>query len=455
MKRIVAFILVAIMALALVACAPKTDAPAADAPAQDKPADAPAADAPAADEGGLPFEGRKLTISYSSSENNDAYQAQFDKFSELTGAEIEVEILSADSNEANNTIYLRAATGAMTDITKMTIGSMIENIDPENNIEDLAGYDFVNNITEGFIESATNHDGRLWATPANTANVAGIFFNKKVVEELGLPEPKTWDEFLANCKWIRENTDKDPVSNPYDGTAGKQIIFLSAIYYIRQEDPEFCEKYARQEASFATNAAAMRALQHYYDLAELGYQNAEPLATSLEDSARALAEGTAVYCICRTNIMSNVENVVPEARNDFGFIPVPDIDPNNRGVATWMPTGWILSKSCQDKELALALLEWLTTAEAAEAFCEGITPTGGFMLKDAKFPEDVAPAVIEAQEWASKSSSPVLDYLIPFRGVNLPDLLVLCGTGDEKPEVVAQLIDEDFALTARQNGYFQ
>ena len=82
MKKIVALFLVVIMAFMFAACAakpvadtPKEEAPAKDAEEAAKPAPE-KEEAPAA-ESDKPFAGRKLTISYSSSENNDAYQAVF------------------------------------------------------------------------------------------------------------------------------------------------------------------------------------------------------------------------------------------------------------------------------------------------------------------------------------------------------------------------------------------
>ena len=52
------------------------------------------------------------------------------------------------------------------------------------------------------------------------------------------------------------------------------------------------------------------------------------------------------------------------------------------GVATWMPVGWVLNKnvSSEKEECALALLEFLTTEEAVNAYCTKTTPTGAFML---------------------------------------------------------------------------
>lgn len=447
MKKIIALLLVLIMVLGLVACGAK--APAADTPA----ADAPAADAPAADDEEVSFEGKKITIAFATGDNIDAFQAQIDAFCAQYGCEIEVEYLTGDATENANTLFLRAATGNLPDIFKLSSGqSIITNLDPEANLVNLAGQPFLENISDAYLDVVTDDAGNVWSIPTETSNVAGVFYNKKVLADLGLEIPTTWAEFLETCQWIRDNTDMDPVTHPFDGAAGKQILYLAQYFYVQNEDPEFVYKYAEREINLHESPAFMRGLTKLYDLYEKGYQNDDPLSTSMEDSAMAICDGTAAFIICRTNLMSTVENVAPEKINDIGFFPMPDESADDQGVAVWMPTGWYLAQTCEEQELALKFFEYLTTAEAVEAYCSAVTPTGAFMLKTAVMPENVSVAVSEAQEWAATSSSPVMEYFLDFKGRNLPDLLAMVGTGELTPDEAITMIEDDFKLNAEQNG---
>ena len=452
MKKMLALLLALVMVLSLVACG-KAEAPAADAPA-DAPADVPA-DAPVQPDPEASYEGRTISMAFTSTEFNDAYLAQIAAFEEKYGCKVDVEILSSDSNEATNSIILRSSMGELPDIFRLSVGAVTLKLDPANTLVDLSGYDFVENISEAYIAAASDAEGHLYATPADTAKVAGVFYNKAVFNELGLEIPTTWDEFLDVCVWIRDNTDMDPVSNPFDGTAGKQIAFFNQFYYVHEENENWVDQYVAREMTMFDSPAWVRGLQRLEDMYELDIQNADPMSTSLEDSARAICDGTAAFVFCRTNILTSVMNVAPDKINDIGFFPLPDVDPNVRGVATWMPTGWHMAQTCEDKELAALLLEYLTTPEAVDVFCATITPTGPIMLKNVELPADVAPVVLEAQEWSNKAGWPVMEYFMSFYSVNLPDLLTMVLTGELTVEEAIPLIEADYELAAIQQGVWE
>ena len=175
------------------------------------------------------FEGVTLNIAHSTTgEVGDALQAQFDAFEELTGCEIEVELLSSDSEEAVYTLEVRAATGNLPDIFQSSIGAQLDKLDPAENIYDLSGQDWIReNVAASYLELVSDSEtGAVYCIPMTTSNVAGCLYNKTVYEELNLEIPTTWEEFLANCEIIKRQTDRIPVSTPYSDGAGAQILFF-------------------------------------------------------------------------------------------------------------------------------------------------------------------------------------------------------------------------------------
>lgn len=403
------------------------------------------------------YSGITLNVAHSTTgEVGDALTAEFELFEELTGCRVEIEQLSSDSEEVVTTLGVRAATGNLPDIWQNSVGAMLERIDPQENVYDLSGQDWLEeNVTSAYLDIVSDDEtGAVYGIPLTTSNVAGCFYNKAVYEELGLEIPTTWEELLANCEKIKSETDKVPVAAPYSDGAGAQIIFLAQYYYVHEEDPDFADKYTNREIELHESETYMRGLEKLADLYNNGYQSEDPLELTFEDSAIQLAEGEAVMTFSRTNFMATLANVAPDKINEIGFFPLPDIDSEVVGVATWMPVAWCMNKNIdsEKEEAALALMEFLTTGEAVEAYCTKTSPTGAFMLNGVELPDTISDAVKEAQEWVSKASTPVMEYTCMIKGSNMVTILRMLETGEYTPQEAIAEIESDNAIDAQQKG---
>lgn len=81
------------------------------------------------------------------------------------------------------------------------------------NLDDyVAEWDEWDNFFENIKEGVTSEDGSVYGIPATTDS-RGIWYNKAVFEEAGLPEdwqPENWDEILEAAEAVRDNTDAVP-----------------------------------------------------------------------------------------------------------------------------------------------------------------------------------------------------------------------------------------------------
>ena len=90
------------------------------------------------------FSGITLNLAHSTTGDvSDAFDAQFAAFEELTGCKIEVEHLSSNADENENTILVRAATGNLPDIWQNSVGAKLQNVSPQENVYDLSGQDWI------------------------------------------------------------------------------------------------------------------------------------------------------------------------------------------------------------------------------------------------------------------------------------------------------------------------
>ncbi|MFT3982852.1 MAG: extracellular solute-binding protein [Lachnospiraceae bacterium] len=457
-KKALSLLLAAAMTVSLCACG-NTQAKATDSSedASAEAAEASGEETAATDSadaaGTKSYEGVTLNIAHSVTDStSDSFDAQFAAFEEKYGCNIEVEHLSSDADEMESVILVRAATGNLPDMWLNSVGAKLDAVSPAENCYDLSNEDWMKERVNGsYLDIVTDQEsGAVYGIPSKPSNVAGVFYNKEVYEKLGLSIPATWEEFLANCAVIKESTEIDPVMSQYSNASGCQILFLSQYYYAQQANPEFASQYTNKELELHDSPEYMRGLSKMYDIWENEYQNDNPLEISWEDAALAVLEGSAAHIFCRTNIMSTVETVNPEAVENVGFFPLPDEDPSVLGVASWMPEAWCISKNSPNADLALLLAEYLTSKEAIDEYCTKTTPTGAFMLNGIELPDNVSSAVREAQEWNEQASSPVMEYFSSIKGANMATILSMVGTGQYTPEEAIAEIEADNAIDAQQ-----
>lgn len=81
------------------------------------------------------------------------------------------------------------------------------------NLDDyVAEWDEWDNFFENIIEGVVSEDGSVYAIPATTDS-RGIWYNKTVFEEAGLPEdwqPENWDDILEAAEAVRDQTEAIP-----------------------------------------------------------------------------------------------------------------------------------------------------------------------------------------------------------------------------------------------------
>ena len=116
--------------------------------------------------------------------------------------------------EGDNIVKTRLATGEMADVFNYNSGSLFQALNPATTLADLSDLPNQANVLDSFKSVVTSSDGVVRGVPFGAAMGGGIFYNKKLYEELGLSVPKTWEEFMANNAKIKE-AGKVPVAQTY------------------------------------------------------------------------------------------------------------------------------------------------------------------------------------------------------------------------------------------------
>lgn len=396
------------------------------------------------------FEGKVLTMMMSMSESNATagYYAQIEAFEKKYNCKVDVEAIPG-GDEGENLKLVRLATNALADVFMSSVGAKLDEYNPPENLLDISGEAWSMNIAEGYRTVAT-YGGGVYATPSDTSNAAGVLYNKRVFEEQGLEVPLTWDEFIKTCDKLLE-AGIVPIAAPYSRTTNTQIPFLMNYFYVVQENPDFADQYTNREIDLDESPAFVRGLQKLHDMAK--YLNEDFRSTGMDECSLMLGEGTAAMMVIRTNILTTMETNYPQGIPDIDFFPLPDLDPDNRGISYWLPMGWVISKQAKEPELAKAWCEFVTSEEGVAAYTSVVVPAGTFPLTSAKMPSTAYPALVTAQEWVSKSSTPVMEYFSRIKGPNQATITSMVSAGELDAQEAVKQIMEDNVIDAQQKGF--
>lgn len=360
--------------------------------------------------------------------------------------------LRAVGGEGDNIIKTRLATGEMSDIFLYNSGSLLQALRPSRTLEPINDIANFSNILSSFTSTVSDDKGNVYAVPIQTAGAGGIFYNKRVYEELGLEVPKTWQEFIDNCAIIAEKSKVAPIAQTYRDTWTSQLIVLSDFYNVQAENPNFATDYTNNKAKFATTPAALRSFEKLQQVSEAGYFNDYYGAATYNDGLNMVAKGEAAHYPMLTVAIPSINLNTPEHIQDVGFFAQPGDDANKNGLTVWMPAGYYIPKESNHKKEAKAFLNYIATVDACNVMTKAIGANGPYLIKGCTLPKNVFPAVKDMLPYFQEEgrTAPALEFLSPIKGPMLEQLTVEVGSGIRTAQSAAELYDQDVAKQARQ-----
>lgn len=353
--------------------------------------------------------------------------------------------------EGDNIVKTRLATGEMTDIFWYNSGSLLQALNPSDTLVDLSQEPFIANIVESFLPTVSQNEG-IFGVPSQTAMGGGILYNKKIYADLGLNVPTTWAEFQANNEAIKA-AGIAPVIATFGDTWTSQLFVLADYYNVEQANPTFAEDYTANKAKYATTPAAMAGFTYLKEGFDKGWWQKDFATTKFEQGLKLLADGEGAHYPMLTFALSTIAANWPDQINDIGFFAQPGPDASKNGATIWMPAATYIPKTTTNLDVAKDFLGFIASTAGVDALNAAVAPTGPYVIKGARLPDDVLPAVKEIAAYIeSGNSAPALEFLSPVKGPTLEQLCVAVGTGQMTPEEAAAAYDEDVKKQAQQLG---
>lgn len=355
---------------------------------------------------------------------------------------IEVVSTSAASEPYKTEIQVLASQNDLPDVFYSLPGEFAQRFIRGGLAADLSEYLQGTAWGESFTQatlSAYEADGRFYGVPM-TVNLAGIVYNTKLFEEIGVSEPATFEELLESCDVIRE-AGILPVAfgNKDIWPAGHIPTHLNAAYVDR--DTRTADYTDPQDGSF-TDPGYLTSFEMSLEVKErcmaenVNGETLDPVWASWGAGDAAMVFMT----------MGNYRNITSAAEvgtvgEDWASMPWP---PSEDGIAdqntmTGAPDGFLVSEDSAHKEEAIEFLTFITSMENAER----MAPESGLISAVQGANKELAPQQQTLLDAAAEADelNVWLDVLLPadIADVYRTGMQALLGGSATPEDLVTQL----------------
>ena len=211
--------------------------------------------------------------------------------------------------------------------------------------------------------SLNTYKGEVYGLPIQESS-AGFFYNKKMFIDAGIDaskwtvdNPWTFAEFKEVCQKLKNNGIATPVDMRFDATKDEMGTYL--LYpFIYAAGGQFVSEDGLTAKGYFNSDKTKAGFQFLKDLVDSGYTSYAVGATDFytQKTAMYLSSGWTI-----PEIDSKYKEFFPD-RNSWGLLPYPQQEKKASATGSW--SYGITINHVKDKEAALELLSWMTTAQS-------------------------------------------------------------------------------------------
>lgn len=244
---------------------------------------------------------------------------------------IEFEVLK--EKEYENTIRIRNSANELPDILKLQ-GKWL--------------YDFKDSMANvGDIEAAKNNlfaqdyaiDGKVVGIP-ETQNSEVIWYRKSVFSELGINVPKTWSEFIAVAKKIKDNGKYIPIAMG-GKDAWPDYPFNEFMPHLVAQDGNLWNQMATQDNPFASDKPFTKAYTKVKELYDAKVMGPDPLGVTWDQACSLFFSKKAGMIAAGQWLSTDVEKKADNPSDVGAFLlPVRDSESEPYAVVSFVDGFW-------------------------------------------------------------------------------------------------------------------
>ncbi|MCP1111281.1 ABC transporter substrate-binding protein [Ohessyouella blattaphilus] len=296
-------------------------------------------------------------------------KACLDRFEELYGDEIKLEIEELPSDQAYaDKMKVLAASGELPDV-----------VDGKNGIKELAidngqavdilpmledDQEWKADLSEDAIQANMSEDGKLYSLVALT-QLSGYFYNTEMFADAGIEPAKTWEEFMDNCEKLDAKGHTPLALMTGENCWATNILLAAMIGTNGEAGNEFMN--TKYPDTYQT-PEVIDALERMKVLLEK-YTTEDAIGALYANAANNFMQGeAAMFCngLWMTPDFENPEKSMEGFSDKVGIAMFPE-----NGLMTTYPEGWVVCADSPEKQdAAMKLLKVFTDAEGQQAAME-------------------------------------------------------------------------------------
>lgn len=442
MKKLIALLLAVLMCFALVACASSasSDDTTASTAAQDSQsnssASGDAADAPVT-----------LTMMIMADNANLLYyQRMIAAYEEQTGNKIDV--LGIEQSNFDNIATAKFATGDIPDIFVHHNDSALSNYDPANNFYYLNDANWISELTDSSFKNACDDDGNLLGLPFGESSISGMYYNKAILNELGLKPATTQAEFDALCQAVYD-AGYTPLCFPIQNCFWMYQFAMDPLF---ADDPELLAKLNKNEVTYSDIPEMHAMCQWVNDAAEKGWFGDTYMSDGWDDLSIIMGTGEAVMIpIWDTWFITDFDESNDYTLDDFGVMPV---FMNTIDQGTYEGGNVLMMMANKNGDNLDTALDFLAFCATPDVYNEAFNEVPTVSIYKNQTTNIQLPMIIEAQEsldqclHASTTGGKVIGYTQQDTGTAVQEMIL----GNVDVAGCVALMDDSRIANARAFG---
>jgi multiple sugar transport system substrate-binding protein len=211
------------------------------------------------------------------------------------------------------------------------------------------------------VKGAMTIDGKQWGVPY-TYYQWGIYYREDIFKELGLTEPATFDEEIANCQVIIDSGRKCyTIGSRYLWTAGGWFDYMN----MRTNGFDHHMALARGELSWTEDAGVRETFANWRKLIDMGAYVEDHQTMNWQDAMPALINGEATAYLMGNFVVDQLRNGgLTDDQLDFYQFPLIGDYPQGEDAPT---DTFHVASGAPNPDAARAFLKFVASADVQTA----------------------------------------------------------------------------------------